>query len=84
MSSKWKEFGDRLDIPANRLEAWEKEHRGVAAECWRRVVCHWLENGGPHDYPTTWNGLYALLEDIELAEVSKKLKEAVSCSCKSE
>ena len=50
VSSEWKTFGILLEISADRLEAWEKEYRGVTAECWRRVMGHWLDVGGTRDY----------------------------------
>lgn len=77
VSSEWKAFGNLLEIPPDKLAAWEREI-GDSTECWRRVMHHWLAAGGTHDYPTTWEGVYELLEDINCAGVAKKLKEAVA------
>ena len=37
---------------------------------------HWL-TGESVDYPPTWEGMYTMLEDAELAQVAMSLKEAV-------
>ena len=80
MSSEWKTIGHLLEIPADRLAAWESDI-GDSAGRWRRVMSHWLAAGGTHDYPTTWDGLYVLLEDIKCAGVAKRLREAILWNC---
>ena len=45
--------------------------------CIDSVLSHWLENPTFH-YPLSWEGLYSLLEDVELGEVTVKLKQALS------
>lgn len=60
----------------DQLEAWKDECLGKAAKCWMKVMNHWLDRGGIlPNYPTTWEGLYVLLEDVEYSEVAEKLKK---------
>ena len=86
VSNKWESFGIRLDVTTNQLKAWRKECLGDAEECWMKVMGHWLAEGGTEDYPTTWEGLYLLLDDVECTEVARKLKRLVTardscCAC---
>ncbi len=75
---KWKGFGLRLGMTLNDLEALEREHRGNAKDIWNKVMDHWLAGGSGHDYPASWEGLYTLLNDLELSEVAKRLQKAVN------
>ena len=77
VSSKWQTFGRRVKIEHNKLKALEDQYRDPA-RCWLEVMEHWLNGGGNREYPVTWDGLYALLEDVEFSEVAKELKKAVS------
>ena len=81
VSVKWKDFGLRLGMTLNDLEAWEREHRGAAKDIWNKVMDHWLAGGGGHDYPATWEGLYSLLRDVELSEAANQLEKAVHEHC---
>jgi hypothetical protein len=38
---------------------------------------HWFETGSD-EYPTTWEGMYVMLEDTDLNQVAEDLREAVS------
>ncbi len=78
VSAKWKDFGLRLSMTLNDLEALECEHRGNAKDIWNKVMDHWLAGGGGCDYPASWEGLYTLLNDLELSEVAKQLEKAVN------
>ncbi len=77
MASRWQSFGNLLDVPHDQLEAWKKEELGSVPDCWLRVMYYWLDAEGPPDYPTTWDGLYLLLEDVECSKVAEELKKAV-------
>ena len=71
---KWDEIGRLLEIPHSQLIAWE---RGNQLKCTDTVLCHWLDN--PTDrYPKSWEGLDRLLNDAELAEEAKDLKQALA------
>ena len=75
---KWKDFGIILNIEFELLNAWEKECNKNAIRCWDKVMTRWLEGTTHKDYPSTWNGLYDLLNDLEYAEVTTTLKKIVS------
>ena len=73
---QWKELGYLLGIPLTLLQSWEVNHNGDPLECINEVLSHWLEN--PTDYyPASWEGLYDLLEDVELNEVAEELKQVL-------
>ena len=71
---KWRDVGNLVQVPRQQLEAWAK--RMDDKECCEAVLSHWLDNP-PHNYPTTWEGLYVLLGDSELGQVATDLKQAV-------
>ena len=74
---KWKGLGCLLEIPLPILLGWEKKYREDPMDSIDAVLSHWLEN--PTDYyPTTWKGLYHLLEDAELSQVAEDLKLALA------
>ncbi len=84
VSSKWMEFGRLLGLHANQLDGWKMESLGTVATCWNKVMAFWLEEGGggggAQDYPATWEGLYSLLEDLNLREIAKELEMKVALS----
>ena len=75
---KWKDFGLRLNMTLNDLEALDLEHRGNAKAIWNKVMDHWLAGRGDCDYPVSWEGLYILLGDLDFSEVANQLEKAVS------
>ena len=48
-----------------------------SVECWQMAMRRWLEGQGARDYPTTWDGLYAILKDVGLAQLADDLKAAI-------
>ena len=46
-------FGMRLDVPQDQLDGW-KECLGNTAECWNKVMKHWLDSGGIAEYCVSW------------------------------
>ena len=75
LSLKWREIGNLLQIPYETLELWVKEKRSTE-DCCDAVIHHWLSNP-TKDYPSTWEGLYELLEDCGCSGVAERLKKAV-------
>ena len=40
VSAKWRKFGTYLGLKSNQLDAWDRQYRGDANECWNKVcVC---------------------------------------------
>ena len=81
VSVKWKEFGLRLGMTLNDLEALEREYRGNAKDIWNKVMDHWLAGKAARDYPVSWEGLYSLLRDVELSETANQLEKAINELC---
>ena len=79
ISTKWRDIGLAIGLTIDQLTAWDYQYRGNVILCWTRVMECWLK-GESDEYPATWNGLYTLLEDMELARVSLELKKAVAAS----
>ena len=71
---KWRELGNYVDVPWQHLDDWAEQMDEKA--CCEAVLSHWLEHPPPY-YPATWDGLYQLLKDSELAQVATSLKKAV-------
>ena len=70
---RWRNIGD-LVVPRQLLEVWAK--RKDDEESCRAVLSYWLDHSF-HCYPATWEGLYELLDDSELSQVSIELRQAV-------
>ena len=76
MTSKWRDVGDLLEVESSRQEEIDIRHRGDMRMCCRDVFVEWLQMETPC-YPTSWEGVLDLLEDLELNKVANKLKEAL-------
>ena len=72
----WKEIGLLLGIDMGDLNAWETVHMKDPRNCINEVLYYWLE-GPSETYPASWEGLYQLLEDIELKQVVIELKKVL-------
>ena len=81
VSTKWREFGVLLSLELDKLDGFDGHYRGNPTSCWNRVMEHWLNGGGGCDYPPTWEGLYTLLNDLELSAVAKEMENAVASYC---
>lgn len=80
VSARWTDFGIQLGITQNILDAWESEYSNKARKCWQKVMRHWLKGKCGALYPSTWEGLYSLLKDLEYGEVARKLEDAVKAA----
>ena len=76
VSSKWKQFGRRINLEEDLMTTWDRQVRGNAEECWDMVMQRWLK-GERHNYPLTWEGLFKLLKDVAFQGVVPDLKHAV-------
>ena len=73
---KWITAGDLLGLSSERLTAIDLQRRGDVGMCIRDVLVDWLhQNKG--SYPTTWEGVVQLLEDMELSALAQQLKIAL-------
>ena len=78
VSSNWRRFGILLNLTTNNLDAMWKANDHHSAQCWNRVMQHWLHGGGGgKEYAATWDGLYDLLKDAKYAAVAGELQRVV-------
>ena len=80
VSSEWPTFGTLLDQSLDQLNHWDSKHRGNSLNIWKEMMDHWLTAEGTEDYPATWEGLYSLLDDLDLPSIAAELRHAV-CMC---
>ena len=68
--------GDLLGLTTERLQVIRMQIPGDVGMCCRDVLVDWLRDnqGG---YPTTWEGVVQLLEDMDLSAAAQLLKNAV-------
>ncbi len=78
VSSKWLDLGLRLSIEPAILYGWENQYQRDASRCWDKVMWELIASGGTEEYPSTWEGVYQLLKDIECGGIADDLKEAVT------
>lgn len=72
LSSRWRETGVVLDIEPHDLDAISKKHQKDPYDCCYDVFNMWLEGQcTPDEYPVTWEGLIALLVDLDHAILAK-------------
>ena len=76
ISPKWIEAGDLLGLSSERLKGIDLQRRGDVGMCIRDVLVDWLHEN-KSSYPTTWEGVVQLLEDIELSAIAQQLKIAL-------
>ncbi len=78
ISTRWHRIGLRLSIESDTLDGWENQYQRDASRCWGKVMGEFITRGGKGDYPSMWEGVYQLLEDIECGGIADDLKEAVT------
>ena len=79
ISIRWEEAGDLLGLTSERLKGIEVQRRGDHRICCRDVLVDWLHEN-QSDYPTTWEGVLLLLEDMELSACAYILKKKFNIS----
>ncbi len=78
VSHRWNDFGIYLGYNAGWLQSCKTQHLGDSKLIWKEVMQCWLTDDGTHKYPATWEGLYSLLDDLQLGQISAQLRKAVS------
>ncbi len=74
LSPRWRDAGDLLELGSSRIEGIAIRRHEDIRQCCSDVLQDWLRNGSP-GYPATWDGMLALLEDLQLP--SHNLKSAL-------
>ena len=73
--SQWTDIGDLIGLSLGRLNAIEKDRRGISADCCRDVFYDWLKQEEGRRYPVSWDGVCQLLNDLKVSAVAKQIDE---------
>ncbi len=77
LSPKWSDISDLLGFSTARIQQIRQDNNGVQDRC-KEVMRLWLDSEeGTYRYPTTWEGLIELLEDIELSILASDIRKVV-------
>ena len=81
MTPYWKRASDLLGLDPKRTVDIETYNHSVEV-CCKKVMEQWLsEADGTYNYPRSWEGLYELLEDMELPAIAKNLRGQSKILC---
>lgn len=75
ISDKWFDLGLLVGLNPTTLHNFKDTYSSNDSRC-IHVLSHWLNNGHP-DYPTTWEGVYSLVCDIEKSIIARDLKRVL-------
>ena len=70
----WREMGCLMGINPHHLKAIELDRKCIETDCCWDVFLVWLEKR-QGSYPVTWEGLCDLFDDLELSQLSKKIRQ---------
>ena len=73
---KWHEVGIMLGIKHSDLTTISMRNLKDPKPCCIEVLTKWLEDGSPH-YPSTWEGVFELLDDLDETVLSSELQNAL-------
>ncbi len=76
LSPKWSDISDLLGFSPALTQQIELNYSRVQDRC-KKVMRLWLSNEGAYCYPTKWEGLIKLLEDIELSSLASNIQDVV-------
>lgn len=80
LSTYWKKLSNQLGYKHEQFA--EGHSPGTASfseNCCRSVFRKWLDGGGTNDYPSNWNGLIKLINDIEVRRIARMIEVALEC-----
>ena len=77
VSSKWRDFGRRVDLDEGVMDGWQRELQGDTNQLWERVMDTWLKGQGQEEYECNWEGLFEMLEDVKMLGIVSDLKHAL-------
>ena len=77
MSPDWKKASDLLGLKPSHTKRIEMNNHTVEDRC-REVIAEWIDHeDGVYNYSRSWEGLYQLLNDMELATLANNLHKIV-------
>ena len=77
---KWKDIASLICGVTNIISAMEQKCCNDPYDCLRDVVIENFISKKPQKYSQDWNGLIELLDDVNLEELSERVKHALSCT----
>ena len=81
IAHKWRDIATLLRLEVGEIKLIEDDHRRNDSRI-TAVLRQWFENAknlpNGSRYPKSWQGLINLLEDTELGEVAREIKNALS------
>ena len=73
MSPDWKRASDLLGLTPSRTKRIEMNEHTIEDRC-REVIAEWIyQEDGAYKYSRSWEGLYQLLNDMELSTLANNL-----------
>ena len=85
IAHKWRQIGTQLGFELGEIESIRKNNP-FDSDRVTVVLGRWFDNAknlpNASRHPKSWQGLINLLEDVELGEVAKELKRALSSPCR--
>ena len=77
ISPDWKKVSDLLGLTPSHTRRIEMNNHTVQDRC-REVIAEWINHeDGAYNYSRSWEGLYQLLNDMELATLANNLHKIV-------
>ena len=75
IQNRWREAGIYLlNADHTYLSRVSEENRDDYHRC-KQILAEWIKRKGTREYPSTWDGLRTLLEDLDYEEVAGELQE---------
>ncbi len=76
--NRWEDMGNLIGLGPGRLESIETTRMKDPKKCCSDVFGDWINQGkGEGEYEPTWEGLVALLRDVQLSSAADQLEEAL-------
>ena len=66
-------------LGVEHFDAIDAEKRGNAKDCCYSIIEKWFDKGSQR-YPSNWDGMLELLDDLKLSGIAEELKEMLSNS----
>ena len=78
--TEWRNIGTLIGLTSGRLNIIEEDRRSKPEDCCREVFDDWLKQGDQGSYPTTWDSMCTLLEDLNFIKTAKEIGEWQKCT----
>ena len=75
---KWRLFGVLLGFEVAKLDSLYDKNFSDAFQCYLHVMSMWMRYGEANGYPSTWEGFFTLLKDVNCIGVADQLLSELS------